>query len=256
MLIVISPAKTLDYEREIPDYKATAIRTAEDAAELVEQLRAFLPGELKVLMKISDSLAQLNAERFLDWQWPFKQDAVRPALLAFKGEVYNGLDALTIEPGAMDYAQNALRIISGLYGVLRPLDNIMPYRLEMGTKLSNKKGQDLYAFWGDKITQLINADIQKEGYQYLINLASKEYFMAINTKDLCVPVVTPVFKDLKNGQYKIISFYAKRARGLMSRYVIENEIKNAEELKAFNLDGYQFNDEMSVNERELVFTRD
>jgi uncharacterized protein len=256
MLIVISPAKTLDFEREIPDYKATAIRMSEEAAELAEQLRAFSTEQLKKLMSISDALAQLNAERFVEWQWPFIQEAVRPALLAFKGEVYIGLDALTMEPGAMEYAQKSLRILSGLYGVLRPLDNIMPYRLEMGTKLNTQKGKDLYAFWGDKITRLINADIKQEGHGYLLNLASKEYFSAINTRKLDVPVVTPVFKDFKNGKYKVLSFFAKKARGLMSRYVIENELTEPDGLKAFNLDGYQFNSEMTVNDNELVFTRD
>jgi len=201
-------------------------------------------------------LAQLNADRFLEWQWPFKAEAVRPALLAFKGEVFVGLDALTMEPGAMENAQKSLRILSGLYGVLRPLDNIMPYRLEMGTKLITNKGKDLYAFWGDKITQLINNDIKQEGHQYLVNLASKEYFSSINTKDLSVLVVTPVFKDLKNGQYKILSFFAKKARGLMSRYIIENNLTHRDELKAFCMDGYQFNSEMTVTKGELVFTRD
>ncbi|GAO28833.1 peroxide stress protein YaaA [Geofilum rubicundum] len=256
MLIVISPAKTLDYEREIPDYKGTVIRMPEEATELAEQLRAFSPEKLKKLMKISDALAQLNGERFVEWQWPFRQEAVRPALLAFKGEVYNGLDALTMEPGAMEYAQKSLRILSGLYGVLRPLDNIMPYRLEMGTKLTTRKGKDLYAFWGDKITSLLKADIQQEGHRYLLNLASKEYFSAIHTGKLEVPVVTPVFKDFKNGQYKILSFFAKKARGLMTRYVIENELTRPEELKAFNLDGYRYNSDMTVNDSELVFTRD
>lgn len=256
MLIVISPAKTLDYDREIPDYKPTAIRMAEEAAELADQLRAFSPGKLKKLMKISDALAQLNADRFLEWQWPFKQESVRPALLAFNGEVFVGLDALTMEPGAMEYAQKSLRILSGLYGVLRPLDNIMPYRLEMGTKLKTKKGKDLYAFWGDKITRLLNDDIQEAGHPYLVNLASKEYFSAIHTKELCVPVITPVFKNLKNGQYKILSFYAKKARGLMSRYIIENNITHPDELKAFCLDGYQFNSELTMTKGEMVFTRD
>ncbi len=256
MLIVISPAKTLDYDREIPDYKPTTIRMAEEAAELAEQLRAYSPGKLRKLMKISDALAQLNVDRFLEWHWPFKQEAVRPALLAFKGEVFVGLDALTMEPGAMEHAQKSLRILSGLYGVLRPLDNIMPYRLEMGTKLKTKKGKDLYAFWGNKITQMINDDLKHEGHQYLVNLASKEYFSAINTANLCVPVVTPVFKDLKNGQYKTLSFFAKKARGLMSRYIIENNLSHPNELKAFCLDGYQFNNELTVNQSELVFTRD
>lgn len=256
MLIVISPAKTLDYDREIPDYKPSAIRMAEEAAELAEQLRAFPPKKLKKLMKISDALAQLNADRYLQWQWPFKQEAVRPALLAFKGEVFVGLDAINMEPGAMEYAQKSLRILSGLYGVLRPLDNIMPYRLEMGTKLSTKKGKDLYAFWGDKITRLINDDLKQEGHQYLVNLASKEYFSAIHTRELGVPVVTPVFKDLKNGQYKTLSFFAKKARGRMSRYIIENDLRHPDELKAFNLDGYQFNSELTMTKGELVFTRD
>jgi len=156
----------------------------------------------------------------------------------------------------MSYAQNSLRILSGLYGVLRPLDNIMPYRLEMGIKLGSDRGRDLYDFWGDKITQLINSDIQNEGHQFLVNLASREYFSAINVQLLNVPVITPVFKDYKNGNYKVISFYAKKARGLMARYIIENEIKNQEELKAFNLEGYSFNEELTVNKGEYVFTRE
>ncbi|HHU58674.1 MAG TPA: peroxide stress protein YaaA [Bacteroidales bacterium] len=256
MMIIISPAKTLDYEREVPDYKGSKIRFAREASELAELLRGHSEDELVQLMKISEPLARLNAERYLQWQWPFKQADSRAALFAFKGDVYNGMDALSMEPGSVDYAQESLRILSGLYGLLRPLDEILPYRLEMGSRLKNAGGKDLYAFWGDKLSRQLDKDIQEGGHRFLVNLASQEYFSAIDPQALSVPVVSPVFKDFKNGKYKILSFYAKKARGLMTRYIIENRLTSPEELKAFNLDGYGYNEELSAEENSLVFTRD
>jgi len=206
-------------------------------------------------MGISPKLAQLNFERFINWQLPFSTDNAKQALLAFKGDVYTGLDAYSLNEDELQTAQNDLRILSGLYGVLKPLDLIQAYRLEMGKKLQTKKGNNLYEFWGDKITKEINKSLIAKNDKYLINLASNEYFKAVVKKKVKAEIITPVFKDFKNGQYKVISFFAKKARGLMTRFIIQNKITDPEHLKAFNSEGYNFNPQLSKN-TELVFTRD
>ncbi len=255
MLLVISPAKTLDYETPVaidahsmPDY-------LDDAAGLIEQLRELSPQDISSLMKISDKLGVLNFNRYQDWHRPFTTDNARQAVLAFKGDVYTGLQAGEMSEKDLQWAQQHLRILSGLYGLLRPLDLMQPYRLEMGTKFANKGGENLYQFWGDKITDGLNSALQKQGQGVLVNLASNEYFKAVNTRKLDGEIITPVFKDLKNGSYKIISFYAKKARGLMSRYIIENRIEDREKIKQFDLEGYRFNQAMSSSS-DWVFTRD
>ena len=223
--------------------------------KIVHELNAYSIDQLSSLMKVSDKLAELNYLRYKSWHYPFEKQKGRQALFAFKGDVYVGLDAFSLNDSEINFIQNKLTILSGLYGVLRPLDLILPYRLEMGTKLTVSGKKDLYDFWGSKITKLINDDIQESGDDFLVNLASNEYFKSINKKQLKVPVITPVFKDLKNGNYKIISFYAKKARGLMTRFIVQNQITDPEELKAFNLDGYYFNNQLS-REYNPVFTRD
>jgi cytoplasmic iron level regulating protein YaaA (DUF328/UPF0246 family) len=255
MLVVISPAKTLDYETpatisrySLPDY-------LDDSTELIEELRQLSPPEVSDLMGISAKLGDLNFGRYLNWQPEFTPDNAKQSVLAFKGDVYTGLDAESLSGGQLNWAQNHLRILSGLYGLLRPLDLMQPYRLEMGTKLANKRGSNLYEFWGEKITEGLNQELKEENSQVLINLASNEYFKSVKPKSLNAEVITPVFKDWKNDKYKIISFFAKKARGLMSRYIIENQIEDPEQLKQFDVDGYSFNPAMS-SAREWVFTRE
>lgn len=254
MLVIISPAKTLDFESKVTFREQTDIRFPREATELATYLRAFSPDHLASLMNVSSDLARLTAERFLQWQWPFDGQNARQALFAFKGDVYTGLDAYHLDADALRYSQNSLRILSGLYGLLRPLDAIMPYRLEMGTKLTTDKGKDLYDFWGPKIHQQLENDLEETGHQVLVNLASNEYSRVIDFKKLKVPTITPVFKDYKNGQYKMVSFFAKKARGWMSRFILENRLTNPDELKAFDTSGYYFNSELSMG-NELVFTR-
>ncbi|MCC5879747.1 MAG: peroxide stress protein YaaA [Idiomarina sp.] len=254
MLLVVSPAKNLDYETPAVTDVASQPRMLEDAEVLVERARELSPQELGSLMKISDKLAGLNAARFSEWQQPFTAKNAKQAVFAFNGDVYSGLDAQTLTTEAIEYAQAHLRILSGLYGVLRPLDLMQAYRLEMGTKLSNPRGKDLYEFWGDKITEQLNADIRTSGDDFLLNLASNEYFKSVNKSKLEVPLVTPVFKDTKNGQLKVISFYAKKARGMMARYVLENQVTTVAGLQAFDAAGYQFNGAMSSDDAP-VFTR-
>jgi len=252
MLVVISPAKTLDFETPARTNIASTPVFLEDSQVLVERMRELAPADIAKLMKISDKLAVLNSTRYETWSLPFTADNAKQALLAFKGDVYTGLDAETLTPKQDEYAQQHLRILSGLYGVLKPLDLMQPYRLEMGTKLSNARGKDLYQFWGDKITDSLNDELERN--DVLINLASNEYFKSVQPKKLNARIITPVFKDTKNGAQKIISFYAKKARGLMTRYIIENNIDNAEALKDFDVAGYQFEASQS-SENEWVFTR-
>jgi len=252
MLVVISPAKTLDFETPARTNIASTPVFLEDSQVLVERMRELAPADIAKLMKISDKLAVLNSTRYETWSLPFTADNAKQALLAFKGDVYTGLDAETLTPKQDEYAQQHLRILSGLYGVLKPLDLMQPYRLEMGTKLSNARGKDLYQFWGDKITNSLNDELERN--DVLINLASNEYFKSVQPKKLNARIITPVFKDTKNGAQKIISFYAKKARGLMTRYIIENNIDNAEALKDFDVAGYQFEASQS-SENEWVFTR-
>lgn len=254
MLSVISPAKNLELEQSLPSLKTSQPQLLDQAQELVEQLQRMAPHELSSLMHISDKLGQLNFDRYQAWQRPFTKKNARPALLTFAGDVYQGLDAQSFDSEDFSFAQQHLRILSGLYGVLRPLDLMQAYRLEMGTKLANKRGKDLYQFWNNDITDLLNKQLKKLGSKTLINLASNEYFKSVDSKVLNAEIIEPVFKDWKNGQYKIISFFAKKARGLMSAYIIKNRLTNAEQLKAFDWGGYSFNNAMSDAKR-WVFTR-
>lgn len=254
MLAVVSPAKNLDYESDLPELNVTQPRLLDNAEELVEVCRQLSPQQLGSLMKISDKLAGLNAARFEQWQRPFNEDNARPAMYAFNGDVYTGLDAASLNSEAIDTAQKQLRILSGLYGVLRPLDLMQPYRLEMGSKLDNPKGKNLYEYWGDTITQMLNDDLAELGSSTLVNLASNEYFSAVKPKALNADIITPVFKDEKNGQYKVISFYAKKARGLMARFILNQKPKSVSDLKEFDANGYSFNEAMS-SDKQLVFCR-
>ncbi|HTN32675.1 MAG TPA: peroxide stress protein YaaA [Marinobacter sp.] len=254
MLMVISPAKTLDYDSPLATKTFTQPEFLDNACELIDQLKTLEPHQVSNLMGISDKLGQLNADRFRSWHIPFTPDDARQAILAFKGDVYTGLDAYSFSEADFTFAQKHLRMLSGLYGILRPLDLMQPYRLEMGTKLKNARGKDLYAFWGNEITNEINRVLPSSG-GVLVNLASNEYFKSIKTKNLEGRLVTPQFKDWKNGQYKIISFYAKKARGLMCRYAICNRITQADDLKKFDLDGYYFSESQS-DENNWVFLRD
>lgn len=254
MLAVLSPAKNLDYESDYPEVEVTQPRLLDQAGELVEVCRELSPQQLGSLMKISDKLAGLNAARFSEWSRPFNETNARPSMFAFNGDVYAGLDASTLEPQNIDSAQQQLRILSGLYGVLRPLDLMQPYRLEMGTKLDNPRGKNLYEFWGDTITELLNDDLNAQGSDLLVNLASNEYFSSVNVDALNAQVITPVFKDEKNGQYKVISFYAKKARGLMARFIVNQKPKSVSDLKQFALGGYQFDDSQS-DAQKIVFKR-
>lgn len=254
MLMVISPAKTLDYESPLATENFTQPDFLDDACELIDQLKELEPHQVSNLMSISDKLGQLNAERFQSWHTPFSAKNARQAVLAFKGDVYTGLDAESFGEQDFSFAQAHLRMLSGLYGILKPLDLMQPYRLEMGTKFENKRGKDLYAFWGDRLTQEINR-LLKNDDGVLVNLASNEYFKSLKKKNIEGQLITPQFKDWKNGQYKIISFYAKKARGLMCRYAILNRITNANDLKGFNLDGYYFSEDQS-DKNNWVFLRD
>lgn len=253
MLIVVSPAKTLDFESPLPTRTATTPGFLEDSRELIDQLKLLEPHQVSNLMGISAKLGELNADRFQQWHTPFTTENARQAALAFKGDVYTGLAADQFSEEDFAFAQDHMRILSGLYGLLRPLDLMQPYRLEMGTRFENTRGKDLYAFWGDKLTDELNKLLASDD-GVLVNLASNEYFKAVRRKNLKGTVITPQFKDWKNGQYKMISFYAKKARGLMSAYIIRNRLTQTEDLKGFDYDGYAFNPELS-KEKEWVFTR-
>ena len=253
MLIIISPAKTLDFSLS-KVAKATKPSMLKDSQDLVEVLKTYSVDELVELMGISKRIAELNCDRFAKWQLPFNKSNAKQAVLAFKGDVYTGLDADSFSDEDLDFAQEKLRIISGLYGVLRPLDLIQPYRLEMGTKLSNSRGSSLYEFWESKLTKNINKQLKLINSKYLVNLASNEYFHSIKKDKLEADIITPIFKDYKNGKYKIISFFAKKARGLMSSYIIKNRIGDIRQLKKFNYDGYSYDAEASTN-TEWIFLR-
>ena len=240
MLIVISPAKTLDFETAPITKDHTQAEFLKESRQLVSQLKKLMPAEISSLMNISEKLSVLNFLRFNEWKTPFNLNNAKQALLAFKGDVYTGIDAESFSSQDLKFAQKHLRILSGLYGVLKPLDLIQAYRLEMGTHFESKKGKDLYEFWDAKLTDQINQDLKASKSKYLINLASNEYFKSLQADAINAEIIVPVFKDFKNGRYKIISFYAKKARGLMSAYIIKNKLKSPEELKAFNVDGYKF----------------
>ena len=253
MLTVISPAKKLNYSGAMRTRSHTQPALLSQAGELIKGLKTLSPQEVSALMSLSDTLGALNYERFQEWSMPFNEDNARPAILAFKGDVYKGLDADAMSEADLQWAQDNLRILSGLYGVLRPLDLMQPYRLEMGTKLSNPRGKDLYQFWGDVITQQINK-VLTGPLPTLLNLASNEYFKSVRVKAVSGQIVTPVFMDQKDDRYKIISFYAKKARGLMSAYIIKNRITDVDLIKGFDSEGYAYNAAMSDADK-WVFIR-
>ncbi|MGF1685560.1 peroxide stress protein YaaA [Photobacterium japonica] len=255
MLIVVSPAKTLDYESPLATATYTQPELTAHSAALIEVCRELTPVDIASLMKVSDKIAGLNAARFAEWHPDFTPDNARQAILAFKGDVYTGLAAETLSEADFAYAQQHFRMLSGLYGLLRPLDLMQPYRLEMGTKLANPRGTNLYQFWGDIITDKLNVALAEQGDDVLVNLASNEYFKAVKPKKLAGKIITPVFKDAKNGTYKVISFYAKKARGMMARYLIENQIETVEGIQAFDVAGYYFVPAESTA-TELVFKRE
>lgn len=254
MLALISPAKTLDFETAPVTKLHSQPRFLEQSQQLIDQLKQLSAEDIASLMSLSDKLAGLNMARFLSWSQPFDLDNAKQAVLAFKGDVYTGLDAESLDQAGFEYAQQHLRILSGLYGVLRPLDLIQPYRLEMGTRFSNAKGKDLYEFWGSQLRESIQHEAALDD-GILINLASNEYFKAVDAKKLDARIITPVFKDWKNGQYKMISFYAKKARGLMSRFIIDQKPDEPEQIKAFDYEGYRFSADMSKGD-DWVFIRD
>ena len=254
MLFVLSPAKSLDFETPAGVDKFTQPDYLDKSQKLVNQLKPLTPAELGSLMKVSDKLATLNVARYGSWQTPFDTHNAKQAILSFTGDVYQGLDATTLEYDGLDYAQHTIRILSGLYGILRPLDLIQPYRLEMGTKLATRAGKNLYEFWGTELQQAISNELSEHDEPVLINLASKEYFTAIKLETLPQRVITPIFKDWKNGQYKHINFYAKKARGLMARYAIDHKAQSIEDLKGFDYEDYSYAADLS-SDNEWVFTR-
>lgn len=255
MLIVISPAKSLDFNTPSVTESYTIPEMLGESEKLVGRLKKMSPKQLSNLMGISTNLGELNFQRYQSWHLPFKPENAKQAILAFSGDVYQGLDAGNLSEELLELAQTKLRILSGLYGVLKPLDIIQPYRLEMGTKMKYQRSNDLYAFWKNKITLAVNKAISESGSDVLVSLASNEYFKSIDRKKIKARIVTPEFKDLKNGQYKMISFFAKKARGLMTRFILENDISDVDNLQAFDLEGYHFNPRLSKPETP-VFTRD
>tara|TARA_R110000765_G_scaffold389800_1_gene482402 strand:- start:313 stop:1071 length:759 start_codon:yes stop_codon:yes gene_type:complete len=252
MKIIISPAKSLDFESKVPTSLHTQPSFLDKSEKLHKKLKTLSKKKLSELMKISDDLAALNYDRNQTWQTPFTTKNAKQAIYAFTGAVFQGIDVNSLDEKKLPLLQENLRILSGLYGLLKPLDLIQPYRLEMGTKLKVGSTENLYKFWDDTVAKALNDEL--EDGELLINLASSEYFKVIPKKVLKVPMITPVFKDFKNGQYKIVMTYAKMARGLMVRYIIDNNVKTVEELKGFNLDTYRFSEEMSSG-NDLVFTR-
>ncbi|MDJ0882355.1 MAG: peroxide stress protein YaaA [Gammaproteobacteria bacterium] len=254
MLAVVSPAKTLDYDSEVQTSEFTRPRHLKQSQLLINRLRDFSALDLTELQHVSSKIAELNFERNHQWKTPFNLKNARQALFAFKGDVYTGLDAYTMNEENIQFAQDHLLILSGLYGVLRPLDLMQPYRLEMGTKLETSAGKNLYEFWDMQITDAINKQLKYSKSDTLINLASNEYFKSVKTKNINGQIITPAFKDYKNGQYKMIGFFAKKARGLMARYLIDHQLTDPNSLKDFNTEGYQFNTKLS-DEKNWVFTR-
>lgn len=254
MLILISPAKKLDFETAPITERYTQPEFLDDAQELIDVAKGYSVEDLAKLMHLSDKLAQLNVDRYQSWSRPFKPQNAKPALLAFKGDVYAGMNADTFTETNLDFAQSHLRMLSGLYGLLRPLDLMQPYRLEMGTRMENPRGKNLYEFWGMQITEAVNQALSESGGEAIINLASTEYFKSVKPKSLNGTLITPQFKEEKDGNFKMIGIFAKRARGLMSRYIIENELIDPEAIKAFDWEGYCYNSELSSGSN-WVFTR-
>lgn len=254
MLLVISPAKTLDYTSPVNTRLFTQAGFLDSSEELVGHLRQFSSQDISKLMRVSTKIAELNFQRYQDWSKDSGEDNARQALLAFKGGVYLGLDAASFNTEDFRFAQQHLRILTGLYGLLRPLDLIQAYRLEMGTKLDTDRGQNLYQFWGSCITEGLNAQLKQLNSEYLINLASNEYFKAIKPKELNAQIITPAFKEYKNGDYKMIGVFAKKARGMLSRYIIKHQLTKPEDIKAFNIEGYKFSKKLSQG-NTWVFAR-
>jgi cytoplasmic iron level regulating protein YaaA (DUF328/UPF0246 family) len=254
MLVLISPAKTLDFDCDSHSQLASVPVFLTEAEELVNKMRGFSAQRLEKLMGISGNLARLNVERFTSWQPIHTEQNCKPAILAFQGDVYQGMEASQFTPEDLDFAQGRLRILSGLYGLLRPMDQIQPYRLEMGTRIKIGRKKDLYHFWSDKITRLLNQHLEESKSGTLINLASQEYFGAVDVSKLAVPVVKPVFLDGKAGQYKVVSYWAKRARGMMAAFILQNRIQDPEQIKGFDAGGYSFSGESSTS-LEWVFRR-
>ncbi len=252
MKILISPAKSLDFETKATTSMFSQPRFLDSSEKLNKKLRTLSKNKIAELMKVSDDIARLNYDRNQNWQYPFTEENAKQAVFAFTGEVYRGIDVTTLPEEKLGTLQDKLRILSGLYGLLKPLDLIQPYRLEMGTRLKVGRAENLYKFWDTTLVESLNEEL-KDG-ELLVNLASNEYFKAVPKKVLKVEMITPVFKDFKNGQYKTIMTYAKKARGLMVRYIVDNNVETIEELKGFNTEGYGFSEEMSAK-NELVFTR-
>ncbi len=253
MKIVVSPAKSLDFEKEYPNIAHTQPLFLEESAKLNKVLAKKKPKALSTLMGISPNLAQLNWERNQKFSLPFTQENARPAVYAFNGDVYQGLDAYTLSSQKMGILQDTLRILSGLYGILKPMDLIQAYRLEMGTKLKVGRAKNLYDFWKKKVTTQLNEELADD--ELFINLASNEYFGAVDSKTLKVPVVTPIFKDWKGDKLKVISFFAKKARGSMVRYIVDSGAKTLDDVKGFNLDDYEFSPNHTSKPNEPVFVR-
>lgn len=251
---IISPAKKLDYSPVEKNLDSTIPSLLEHSNELIKDLKSLNPQEVSSLMSLSDKLGALNYERFQEWETPFTKSNSKQAILAFKGDVYQGLDAESLSETELIWAQKHVRILSGLYGILKPMDLMQPYRLEMGTKFATKRGQNLYDFWNSIITEELNKQFSSDNTN-LLNLASNEYFKSINVSELKANVISPVFMDKKNGKYKIISFFAKKARGLMTRYVIKNRIEDITDIQNFEDGGYCFNEAMSEDNKP-VFCRD
>jgi len=254
MLIVVSPAKTLDFQttaitkaHTLPDY-------LDDSQLLINRLRLFSSLDISELMKVSVKIADLNFDRYEAWRKKFNTKNAKQSVLAFKGDVYTGLEADSFSAKDFDFAQKHLRILSGLYGMLRPLDLMQAYRLEMGSRLATERGKNLYQFWGSTITNGLNKQLKKTKSDHLINLASVEYFKAVKVKELNAEIITPSFKEYKNGEYKMIGFYAKKARGMLSRYIIKNRLKNPEDIKNFNDEAYKYNKKLSKG-NDWVFSR-
>jgi uncharacterized protein len=253
MKIVVSPAKTLDYESKLPTTRGTQPEFLETAAKLNRKLSRQSKNKIGELMGISDKLADLNYTRYQEFEDEHHKENSRPAMYAFNGDVYTGLDAYSIPADRLDKVQDTLRILSGMYGILRPLDLIQPYRLEMGTSIGIERKKDLYGVWKKKVTDYLNEELEED--EVFVNLASNEYFKAVDEKKLKVPVIAPVFKDFKNGKLKIISFFAKKARGSMARFIIDKDCRSLEDIKAFDYDGYRYSEEHTVKENEPTFIR-
>ncbi len=254
MLAVISPAKKLKFDEPPVDLPVSEPEFLSDTHELASVCRKLTRADLRAMMKISDALADLNHQRFQTFSTSPSETQTRPAVLAFAGDTYTGLDAPSLDKADLNYAQDHLRILSGLYGLLRPLDLIQPYRLEMGRKLKTKRGETLYAFWGDRLAKALDARLANHKHPVLINLASHEYFRAVEAKALKARVITPVFKEFKNDQYKVIGLFAKRARGAMARYMIKHRLEDPQDLQRFAEDGYRFRPDMTTGDN-WVFAR-